>query len=92
MNELYFRDYDLFLDEQPDFGTTARLSEHAEAAGGDYPQEFPGGDDDNPLVVPASGETCTTEVQFPANLPAGTLFQVRPLIRLRNDTPCWRLT
>jgi len=29
------------------------------------------------LVVPASGEACTTKVQFSANYLAGTLLQVR---------------
>ena len=76
MNELYFRDYELFLDEQPDFGTTARLSEHADAAGGDYPQEFPVGDDDN---VHGAGVRRSLYDQGPifSELPGGTVLRVR---------------
>jgi hypothetical protein len=75
MNEPYFYDYHLFLDEQPDVGATARLRNHAEAAGASTRKNLPL-ETMTTVVVPASGEACTTKVQYSANHAAGTVLQV----------------
>lgn len=75
MNERYFRDCDLLVDKQPDIGATARLAEHVEPAGGEYPQEVAGVDDN----VCGAGVRRSLYDQGPisAELPLGTVLEVR---------------
>jgi hypothetical protein len=82
MNEPYFCDHHLLLDQQPDVEGTARLAEHAERVGGEYPQELAAGDDDSNC---GAGVRRSLYDQGPifGGLPAGTVVQVRH----RND-PC----
>jgi hypothetical protein len=82
MNEPYFRDYHLLLDEQPDVGATARLAEHTEAAGASTRKNLPL-ETMTTLVVPASGEPCTNQGPIFGELPAGTVLQVR-----HRNRPC----
>src|SRR5690242_4834517 len=74
MNERYFRDYHLFLDQQPDLGGTARLAEHAEQRAASTRKNLLL-EAMAALAGPASGEACTTKVQFSANYSLVQLFR-----------------
>jgi hypothetical protein len=72
MNEPCFRDYHLLLDGQADVGATARLAERTEPGGSKYPQRL---ETMTRIVVPATGEACTTKVQFSGNYPLVQFFR-----------------
>jgi len=62
MNGPYFRDYHPLLDQQPDVGGIARSAEHAEQRAASTRKNLPL-ETMTALVMPASGEACTTKVQ-----------------------------
>jgi hypothetical protein len=66
MNGPYFRDYHPLLDQRPDVGGTARSAEHAEQRAASTRKTLPL-ETMTALVLPASGEACTTKVQLSAN-------------------------
>ena len=63
MNDPYFRDYQLLLDEQSVFGATKSLTEFAgQPAASTRTNSLL--ETMTKLVMPAFGEACTTKVQF----------------------------
>jgi hypothetical protein len=76
MNELYFWNHHLLLDQQPDIGRAARLTEHAKRRGGEYPREVAAGNDDNARGADV-GRSLYDQGPIFGELPAGTVLHVR---------------